>query len=437
MILTVGPADTTATASVAATTESLRVMTWNICGEAGGATPLDAGYCPYRSYPQLKADIISEVVTRKDINALLLQEICFDAEQEDSHLDLLEQRLHESSPLWEFSWTPMERPDGRTDCRGTLHGTVGVAVAVKGHITEQIATELAPRSATSSQSKLLCVRVEGWRNRLCNLHMPAGKADLSTEVARVLTTVSGDPDVVVGGDFNTSYPDSATGNLDPLYERFNECDTQSYTTGDASNEVTHFTRHATGADGIVTSISYTSSKLDYIFGTSSFSQCDSWTQMSDHADYPTTLMPSGISDHAPTFGTTTGSAAPMPPALRTTVPAATGPDPVGCDPLPYGVVDTRTPRLQAYVSDTDPTKSVNGEFSIWDNTDTSKPQPIVMGGDGSASTSVIGEGTVSVPMPRSLDANHVYGWRVRTVDSDGTASAISPNCHFQVASDAP
>ncbi|MFJ6214291.1 endonuclease/exonuclease/phosphatase family protein [Streptomyces sp. NPDC092296] len=437
LLFSFGPTGAAGTASAATAPESLRVMTWNICGEAGGATPLDQGYCPYRNDPQHKADTISQAVAQKHINALLLQEVCFDAAQHDSHLDLLAQQLHAASPLWEFAWTPMERPGGRTDCRGTLHGTLGIAVAVKGHITEQVATELAPWTADSAQSKLLCVRVDGWRSRVCGLHMPAKKADLSAEVSKVLTVIAGDSDVVVGGDFNSSYPASSTGNLKPLYARFSECDATSYASGDAANEPTHFTPKPTGANGVVTSMTYDPGKLDYIFGTAGFTQCDSWTQLADQANYASTTQPAGISDHAPLYGTTAGRAVPMPPALQTTVPAATGPADPGCGSNgPYGTVNTLRPRLQARVSDTDDQKQVAGQFSIWDDTDPSQPQPIVLGDANSTSALVTGDGTVSVPMPSALLPGHLYGWRTRTIDSSGTTSAITANCHFRVAANA-
>lgn len=429
---------TAVTSTPTATTQPLRVMTWNICGEAGGATPLDAGYCPFRPYAALKADTIAKAAQRRDIDALLLQEICFDSPQGDSHLDLLKKALvgdeAPKSPLWEFAVAPMERPDGRTDCRGELHGTLGIAVAVKGHITGTTITELAPRSSTSSQSKMLCVQVDGWKSRVCGLHLPAGKADLSAEVATVLGVVAGDTDLVVGGDFNSAYPGSSTGSLKPLYDRFAECDAEVHTAGEAANEPTFYSRSATGADGKVDSVTYNPVKLDYIFSTAGFANCDSWAQMADRADYATTLLPSGLSDHAPLYGGLAGAEVPMLPGARKTVPAADVPTSTGCYGAPVGTLSTRTPKLQAYVGHTDPATPVHGEFSIWNSSDQTRPQPIVMGEAGSASTSVTGSGTVAVQVP-TLEPGYRYGWRVRSSDATQN-SAITSNCYFWVAPDA-
>lgn len=433
-----------AAAAVPPNAEALHVMTWNICGEAGGAVGSDA-YCPYRNDPQYKADVIAQAVATKHINALLLQEVCFDSPNKDSDLDLLQADLQKQDPAWEVAYTTMDRPnDGGYNCRGALAGgSLGVAIAVKGHITEQVATQLAPYSAVSSQSKLLCVRVSGWQTRVCALHMPVATAGLSSEVSTVLGVIGNDPQVVLGGDFNTTYGSGVPADLKPLYDFFGangsggECDAQSYAASDAVNEATHFTPSWTlSATGAVTAVSYSSSKLDYLFGSDGFTQCDSWTQLADQANYANTMTPSGISDHAPLYGTTAGRSVPMPPSGLVTVPAPTAGDPTDCGATTPVTVDSLTPFLQAHVSDSDSAEPVHAEFSIWDDTDTTQPQPITLGGPGSASTVVTGAGTAAVLVPTKLIPGHLYGWRVRAVDSSGTDSATTANCHFYVAADA-
>src|SRR4051812_30334549 len=78
-----GPAAGSAAGSAAPafTVESVRAMTWNICGEAGGPIPTPANpspaYCPYRNQPQVKADAVAEVIGVRRLNAVILQEVCF------------------------------------------------------------------------------------------------------------------------------------------------------------------------------------------------------------------------------------------------------------------------------------------------------------------------------------------------------------------------
>lgn len=126
------------------------------------------------------------------------------------------------------------------------------------------------------------------------------------------------------------------------------------------------------------------------------------------------------------------------PTGTVTIPAAaafagdTGPGDPGCHTnAPYGTVPTLTPALSATVLDADPSKPVHADFGIWDDTDSSQPQPITMGGPGSASASVTGAGTVSVIVP-TLVPGHLYGWHARTDDGSATGPT-SAVCHFYAA----
>src|SRR4051812_5293011 len=84
------PGPAAGAAAPAFTVESVRAMTWNICGEAGGPIPTPASpspaYCPYRNQPQVKADAVAEVIGVRRLNAVILQEVCFGAP--GSQLDL-------------------------------------------------------------------------------------------------------------------------------------------------------------------------------------------------------------------------------------------------------------------------------------------------------------------------------------------------------------
>lgn len=637
------PGDPTASAYVAT---SVRAATWNICGEAGGATPVDLGYCPDRNRPDVKADAIADVVRQRDLNAVLLQEVCSGNADDGSgnsssdpanpsDLEWIASRL---GPEWTFRWATVVRPDGRSDCRGGLSGTLSVAIGVKGTITWSHAVPLpVPLGEGADRAQVLCVGVADWDSHVCTTHL-ANIDDPSVyaaEVETVRSEVAGYPSVVLGGDFNTGIPD----NLQALYGTLAECDQQSYLPGDANNEATHFT-YTPGAP-------YTGRKIDYLFSTSGFTGCDSWTEKADQADYstqpscsptatPVLCVPTGISDHAPLYGYTKGGpvldwgladgtgdtasdgsgnspgalsggavwsmdhagsllldgrdgavTAPGPaldtsrsftvsawakvdPSAGTSVvlsqdgakasgvmlwynqpddtwrfgmqrsdatgwnvdqavstqPARTGtwtrlagvfdaahgtltlyvdgvaagsavhttrwsatgpfvagrdrvsgapnafwkgalqsvrafdypmtaaevasfasettaptgnrtvPDTGSSDPgctafAPYGTVPSTTPALTVQTVAADPSAAARGEFSIWDDTDPDLPQPVVMGGPGSASGWVTGGGEVSVTTP-PLVPGHLYGWHARTNTASGI-SATGPVCHFYAA----
>ncbi|MFL6073802.1 MAG: LamG-like jellyroll fold domain-containing protein [Mycobacteriales bacterium] len=287
-------------AAPAFTVESVRAVTWNICGEAGGPVPTPAdpspAYCPYRNQPQVKADAVANVIAVRRLNAVILEETCWGAP--GSLIDLLQQDL---GPAWQFTTAEMKRPDGTSNCRGGLTGTLGIAIGVKGQLGEQSRTTLPVPNPGYGQNDVLCTSVVGWQTEVCGTHLSNDPgAPYADEVETVRSVVSRYPRVVLGGDFNTSVRTK----LQPLYDLFGECDAQVYYPGEASNEVTHFTYAPTASD----TGHYTSTKIDYLFATAGFTNCDSWTQLADQADYGQTQTPTGYSDHAPLYGYTRGAA---------------------------------------------------------------------------------------------------------------------------------
>ncbi|MCZ4118545.1 LamG-like jellyroll fold domain-containing protein [Streptomyces sp. H39-S7] len=313
-------------APVSTTVESVRAMTWNVCGEAGGASPSALGYCPDRKSPQKKADGITDVVRARNLNVVMLQEVCAGpplnlpgAATGPSQLDTI---LSALGAGWTSATAVALRPDGRSDCRGSLSGTLSTAILVKGTIDDrpQPVPLPVPLNSDADRAQVLCAGVAGWQTHVCTTHLSNNDALLAAgvyekEVATLKSVISAYPRVVVGGDFNMGYYGAVPSRLQPLYDLMPECDRSSYLPGDAANEVTHFTYAPTTG-------TYTSSKIDYLFSTAGFTGCDSWTQKADQADYrlsqqpecyyvanqhDAVCTPTGISDHAPLYGYTKGA----------------------------------------------------------------------------------------------------------------------------------
>ncbi|GIH15176.1 FG-GAP-like repeat-containing protein [Rugosimonospora africana] len=295
-------------ASAAVTDPELRVVTWNICGEAGGLPGSDA-YCPYRNDPAAKAAEIAKVVVENDANVVLLQEVC--GGEDGSQLSLLAADL---GPQWSVRHAAAQRPaDGASYCRGVgandLKGDIGEAVAVKATITETTIQPTVPATPAVNlqQLPILCVRTLEWTTRICTTHVLADANDprRAGQIDNIRSAVWPDRyDLVLGGDFNL-FPDSAL--LAPLEDAFDECDRHSYATGDAVNEVTH---HAWSGDDEVWR------KRDHIFAAvpgagTLFHHCDADLSEVDLSHYGLPDGPTGYSDHAPLIG-----------YLRTRTPAA-------------------------------------------------------------------------------------------------------------------
>nr|WP_250766014.1 LamG-like jellyroll fold domain-containing protein [Streptomyces sp. MSC1_001] len=344
------------------TRESVRAMTWNMCGDAGGRIASDAGYCPWRNGdtkddgktfdgPATKMAGVAKVVDDRNLNVVMLQEVCAGKTPGDtlgvSHLDLLAGKLGDE---WTFASAGMTRPDEPyaepersgvemidqegSDCRGpALTGTLGVAIAVKGKITWKTETDFeTPLGLTMGRGTVLCVEVEGWESHVCTTHVANfGSGDTfdgyyKDQIDTVAGVVKKFPSVVLGGDFNTRDQNK----LQPLYSLMSECDQRAYTPDgtDAVNEPTKITRSnvVTDANGGIVSHGYETSKIDYLFSTDAFTGCDSWTQLGDRTDYRVTVQPTctsttpatnwspcdpeptAYSDHTPLYGYTQGGA---------------------------------------------------------------------------------------------------------------------------------
>ncbi|MEU3267481.1 LamG-like jellyroll fold domain-containing protein [Streptomyces bacillaris] len=334
-------------ATDAHTRPSVRAMTWNICGEAGGGTPGTGAYCPDRNDPRAKAAAVAEVVRARDLNAVMLQEVCSgpfvpglnSGSGAPSQLDEIATTL---GPEWSFRWAEVWRPataafpQGSSYCRAGLTGTLSVAVGVKGRIDwQRIRTMPVPVDAGQSRTQALCVGAAGWESHLCSAHvanfdaaarqgrMTQAQADglYADQIGVIKEMAAGLPSVVVGGDFNTRLRTK----LQPLHDTLYECDERSYFPGDAVAEPTHFSPATASTDpvtGAITDSRYGTARLDYLFSTEAFSGCDSWTEKADQADYtpaaqpacdnvttPRVCTPTGTSDHAPVYGSTQGGPA--------------------------------------------------------------------------------------------------------------------------------
>ncbi|MFD7324771.1 LamG-like jellyroll fold domain-containing protein [Streptomyces sp. NPDC059875] len=345
-------------AGTAYTRESVRTMTWNMCGEAGGAVAGQAGYCPYRNTPQKKVDGIVKVIKEQNLNAVMLQEVC-----SVSHIGALDatlKNLADQGEAWAQGWTfalaGVTRPnegdpepersgielidEEGSDCRG-LSGTLGVAIGVRGQITWKSETDFStPLNLSMNRGTVLCVEVAGWEQHLCTTHVSNfdGDVDATTaatyynqQINTVAAVVKKFPSVVLGGDFNTSVQDK----LQPLFSLMSECDQQAYYPGEASNETTKVTRIMQVNDGnpvgepkdyaITSQTGFQTSKIDYLFSTDGFTGCDSWTGLADWTDYSIAKQPDcrlkpgdktwepqcapatdAYSDHTPVFGRTQG-----------------------------------------------------------------------------------------------------------------------------------
>lgn len=288
------------TASAAVAPPELRVVTWNICGEAGGNPGFDS-YCPYRTDPQRKANEIARVVTEHGANVVLLQEIC--GGEDGSQLSLLATALGSG---WSYRHALVQRPaDGASYCRGTgandLKGDLGVAVLVKATITATTDQPTVPSTPTVNlqQLPLLCVRTAEWTTRLCTTHVLADATDPRRpgQVDTIENLVWPDRhDLVLGGDFNF-FPESRE--LADLEATFDECDRQSYGVGDTVNEETHL-----AWNGSTTQVWR---KRDHIFAArpgagTLFRYCDADLSRVDTTYYGLPDGSNGYSDHAPLVG---------------------------------------------------------------------------------------------------------------------------------------
>lgn len=283
--------------NTASVPETLNVMSWNICGEAGGVRG-QAGYCPHRNEPEVKVEQIMNLVDEYDLDVLLLQEVC--AETADSHMGLLEVALGDE---WTVGNARGARPDGRTDCRGDLNGELGLGIAVKSTVDVEFEIEqtlpIDPTGENLATLPTLCATTGEWPTRVCTTHILAEPSDprRADQVQNVHDYVwPYRDDLVLGGDFNL-FPESTE--LEPISDSFAECDAKAHGSGD---EVDEFTHHAWNNG------QHVYRKRDHIFASGGdletrFTACDSLQELMDEtANEPESGPPSGYSDHAPVIG---------------------------------------------------------------------------------------------------------------------------------------
>ncbi|MEV5971542.1 LamG-like jellyroll fold domain-containing protein [Streptomyces sp. NPDC051921] len=324
------PGDATNTAH---TTEPLRVMTWNVCGEAGGPGPWDAGYCPERNtrLPDdtntlKKAFEVAGLVNGEGLDAVLLQEVCAGTlNSGPGNLSQLDQILRLLTPTGAWTAVSATTPrasDGESACRNTLSGDVSTAILVKGEVEWSRETPLpVPAGKQQKPGKVLCAGVAGWETHLCTTHLtnygasPEGVTAYQAQIDTVARQVDDFRSVILGGDFNTRQRDL----LQPLHRTMAECDQQAYHAGDVPNEITKVTNKWTPApDGSLVQGATETSKIDYLFATAGFGACDSRPEYADSADYSKAVqpdctkdtgaacVPNAPSDHAPLLGTVKG-----------------------------------------------------------------------------------------------------------------------------------
>lgn len=272
----------------------IRVVSWNICGEAGGSRGM-AGYCPYRDQPARKMDQVKQIVDQRNADVVMLQEVCGSAP--GSHMALLQERL---GSQWSIRHAPGARPDGRTDCRGGLTGELGILLAVKGTITSagwENALPADPTGASKQTLPVLCATVEGWTTGVCTTHIipgDAARATVQNKNVKAFMSRKVPGNAVIGGDFNSN---AGAAEMEPFTSAFDRCIDANTYHGWNSTTKTH---------------SY--HRLDHFFttksagdGASRFASCAVDTSRMDTTENePTSGVPNGYSDHAPIVGVLRG-----------------------------------------------------------------------------------------------------------------------------------
>ncbi|MFJ9576996.1 FG-GAP-like repeat-containing protein [Streptomyces sp. NPDC101191] len=233
-----GAAGSAVATSTAPYPGELRVVSWNICGEAGSPRG-SAGYCAYRNEPAAKTEQVAQLVAEQQANVVMLQEVCgYDEAVPEaqrrpnwakSHMALLKTRLGAG---WSFAHAVANREsDLDSDCRGTaLGGDVGVLLAVKGTFDGPVErVETVPAELSARRLPLLCARMTGYADKLCTTHLIPGAAAVAqrqAEFVRDYLAQSQPAGAVLGGDFNRS---STAAELAPLTATMNRCVNSDHT----------------------------------------------------------------------------------------------------------------------------------------------------------------------------------------------------------------
>ncbi|MGW2839282.1 endonuclease/exonuclease/phosphatase family protein [Streptomyces sp. NPDC001493] len=273
---------------------TLRVLTWNICGEAGGNRG-QAGYCPYRDRPEEKIAQIAAMAREREADVITLQEVCGGAA--GSHLSLLRAAL---GPGWSFRHAKGARPNGETRCRDGLPGDLGVAVAVRGDIVRTRSENTLPpdpEGLSEQTLPVLCVKVRGWSQTPCTTHiLPGEEARVDGQIAAVRAFVrEEDRPTVLTGDFNRN---ATAPQLEPLSSTSSQCPGKNSTGGETP------TFHEW--DPAMRAHSY--HQLDHVFAERGPGDADRITacdvdrsRMDTTPNEPDSPAPNGYSDHAPVY----------------------------------------------------------------------------------------------------------------------------------------
>ncbi|MER5634841.1 FG-GAP-like repeat-containing protein [Streptomyces nitrosporeus] len=298
------PADSTGVRAASPATApypgELRVVTWNICGEAGSPRG-QSGYCAYRNEPDRKAEQVAQLADEHRADVLMLQEVCGydeavpEAERRPnwarSHMALLKERLGEG---WSFAHAPGNREsDLDSRCRGdALGGDLGVMLAVRGTFAGGIErVETVPAGLSSRELPLLCVRMTGRAGKICTTHLVPGESALAlrqSEFIRDYLEDDASGGVVLGGDFNRN---PAAPELAPITDALDLCvngdHTYQYWAADAAAPSRHRLDHV-----------FTTKRAAgprFVACTVDRSRMDTTRNTGTDASNP----PDGYSDHAP------------------------------------------------------------------------------------------------------------------------------------------
>ncbi|MEU9859031.1 VCBS repeat-containing protein [Streptomyces sp. NPDC047974] len=196
--------------------EKLRVITWNMCGDAGGErmNASKPGYCPRRNYPQLKIDALKKLVMNHQANVVMLQEACGYAPDDPhesqlplSHMGRLQQALDELNPgEWVIRHTVVPRDDGDETCynQSLTYGSIGNLLAIRKGVASSF-SEHALTPYNEREFTLLCGRMTGWRDNICTTHLVPGQSVIAQQQAREIRQLLATDlatGYIVGGDIN-------------------------------------------------------------------------------------------------------------------------------------------------------------------------------------------------------------------------------------------
>ncbi|UTR81819.1 endonuclease/exonuclease/phosphatase family protein [Streptomyces cavourensis] len=256
----------------------INVLAWNACGNNSNCQMYDYSVDGF-------TDAIATRAMEAKAGVILLQEFC---EKLAKPLEQkLEKKLNGGADAWDVRFAPIQYAIGKSgrwaqkSCAKN-RGAYGVAIAVPAENTWYKAVELNSPEKTERRTAL-CAAVQSWAVMACTAHFSTGGKGYDdperhvqqAQAAHLAEKVAEYPGYrpVFGGDLNatpTVTPEESTVPvLQPLYQKFKECDpTNTVTAGN--------------------------SKLDYLFApnTATWAPCHVGGTV-------------GPSDHKPVWGTVT------------------------------------------------------------------------------------------------------------------------------------